>query len=399
MKLVKTWRWFGPQDPVKLNDLMQMGVEAVVTSLLHIPVGEEWTPTEIEKRKRLIEHFPFHWTIVESLNIHESIKTGSKERDYYIEQYIKSIRNLSAAGIRTVCYNFMPVLDWVRTHYAYPLINETETIRFDFPSLAAFDCFILKRKDAEQSYPERLVKTAKYLFNNLSSIQKKELQNTCMGALPGTDQVLSLDEFRAGLQRFNKIGAERMRENLAYFLRKVIPVAEDAGVKLAIHPDDPPFSVFGLPRIVSTAQDLQLIHSMIPSASNGITFCTGSLGVREDNDVPDMLEQFGNRIHFFHFRNVIIEADGSFMEADHLDGKVDMAAVMKKALRELTRRKEQGDLSREIPWRPDHGFRMLDDFRRDTYPGYALNGRFKGMMQIEGLEKGVRRFLWPDILN
>ena len=392
MKFIKTWRWFGPDDPVQLSHIRQMEVEGIVTSLLQFPVGEVWPAEAIAERKAMIEAagFPHGWEVVESVNVHDGIKSGRPERDQFIEKYKKTLQNLGKAGIKIVCYNFMPVLDWVRTHYHYRLPDGRETIYFDFIQLAAFDLFILKRDGAEQDYSPEIKEEAALVFQQLNSSEKERLQHTLMGVLPGTSQTISLNDFRNALAKYQYVDADQMRENLYFFLRQIIPVAEAEGIKMAIHPDDPPFSVLGLPRIVSTLVDLKAIIEMVDSPGNGITFCSGSLGARPGNDVTTIAKEIAHRINFIHLRNVQHLEHGSFMEANHLQGAVNMPAVMQELIKEQQCRANESRSDIDIPLRPDHGFRMLDDFNRDTYPGYASIGRLKALAQLEGLEMGLR---------
>lgn len=393
MKFIKTWRWFGPDDPVQLSYIKQMEVAGIVTSLLQIPTGEVWPLEAIEERKTMIEAagFPFGWQVVESVNVHDSIKSGQPERERFIDNYKQTLLNLSEAGIKIICYNFMPVLDWVRTHYHYLLPDGRQTIYFDSIQLAAFDLFILKRTGAEKDYSSEIQEKAAALFRQMNNAEKNRLQQTLMGVLPGTSQTISLDEFRLALKKYDKTDADQLRDNLHYFLQQVIPVAEERGIKMAIHPDDPPFAVLGLPRIVSTFTDLKTIIEMVDSPSNGITFCSGSLGAGVDNKVIEILGEVAHRINFIHLRNVQNLEYGSFMEANHLHGTVDMPAVMLELIKEQQRRAVQNRPDIDIPLRPDHGFRMLDDIQRETYPGYAAIGRLKALAQLEGLEMGLRR--------
>ena len=402
MRFIKSWRWFGPEDPVSLDYIEQIGIEGIVTSLLQIPVGDIWTVDEIEKRKNRVERRDFvnrnqegnlKWTVAESVNVHESIKTGAEDRDKYIENYIQTIRNLASCDIKIVCYNFMPVLDWIRSHYQYKFPNGAETILFDFPALAAFDLHILRRENAEIDYNPEMVELATQTFQQMTDADKYAVQRTAMGVLPGTDRVYSLYEFQKKLKMFQDIDRVKMQDNLKYFLQCVIPEAEAVGMKLAIHPDDPPFPVFGLPRIVGTEQDLADIVNMVDSPSNGITFCAGSLGVRPGNDLSGIVKRLGHRFHFLHLRNIQRLENGSFMEADHLRGDIDMHAVVKALVEEQIVRKNNERADVDLPLRPDHGFRMMDDFNRNTYPGYAAIGRLKGLAQLEGLEMGIRKLL------
>ncbi|MGK7397696.1 MAG: mannonate dehydratase [Candidatus Cyclobacteriaceae bacterium M3_2C_046] len=390
MNFIRTWRWFGPEDPVQLKDLAQLQIDGVVTSLLQFPVGETWPMAAIAERKSLLSQYGLNWLVVESLNVHPSIKFNEPDRADYIQKYQQTIRHLAWAGVRIICYNFMPVLDWVRTHYFFELPDGRQTIRFDIPSLAAFDLFALKRNAAADDYSDQIKLEAENIWQNLEEDQKDTLKQTIMGKLPGTDQVFKLAEFDQALQKYQQVGPDQLRENLYYFLQQVIPVAEAEGVHLAIHPDDPPFPVLGLPRIVSTHQDLVEIKNMMDSPANGFTFCSGSLGARYDNDLAQIIRDTAERIHFLHLRNVHRLSQGSFTEADHLKGDIDMTQIIKLLVQEQEKRKILGRIDVNIPMRPDHGFRMLDDFQRNTYPGYSLIGRLKALAQLEGLEKGIR---------
>ncbi|MHB1177442.1 MAG: mannonate dehydratase [Daejeonella sp.] len=392
--LEQTFRWFGPEDEVILADIMQTGATGIVTALHYIPCGDEWTLPEIRKRKQIIEDAGMQWSVVESVNIHESIKTGEPERDRYIEQYIKSLRNLAAEGLKTVCYNFMPVLDWTRTHLDFRLPNNASALRYDASALAAFELYILERESAFNEYSTEQQHTAKQYLDRLKPDELKLITNVIMAGLPGTDEVFTLDEFRQHLRRYAEVDAAKLKENLAYFLKGIIPAAEEAGIKMCIHPDDPPFPILGLPRVVSNESDLKDIIEFVPSPSNGITLCTGSLGARADNDIPGIIERLGEHIHFLHLRNVKREADGSFYEAEHLGGSTDMYAVMKNIILEQKKRAKAGRADISIPMRPDHGHKILDDFSRNTYPGYSIIGRLKGLAELRGLELGIRRSIF-----
>jgi mannonate dehydratase len=395
-QLMQTFRWFGPNDEVTLADIRQTGATGIVTALHHIPCGEEWSIDEINKRKDRITASGLSWEVVESVNIHESIKTGEPERDHYLEIYKRSLQNLAACGLKIVCYNFMPVLDWTRTHLDFRLPNNASALRYDAPALAAFELFILQRKEAFNEYTAEQQKVAKQYFDRITEAEKSLITNTIMAGLPGTDEVFSVAEFRQQLQRYAKVGPAQLKENLAYFLRAIIPTAEAADIKMCIHPDDPPFPILGLPRVVSTEEDLNAIVNFIPSPSNGITFCTGSLGANPKNDLPAMVERLGPDIHFIHLRNVQREADGSFYEAEHLDGSTDMFAVMQQIIKEQKRRETAGRTDIAIPMRPDHGHKILDDVHRNTYPGYSVIGRMKGLAELRGLELGIRRSLFDQ---
>jgi mannonate dehydratase len=394
--LEQTFRWFGPSDEVTLADISQTGATGIVTALHHIPCGEEWTTEEIIKRKKTIEDAGLTWSVVESVNIHESIKIGEPERDHYIKIYIKSLTNLAMSGLKVVCYNFMPVLDWTRTHLDYRLKNNASALRYDSIALAAFDLYILKRETALKfSTPALLEATKKYL-DSLSQEQIDLLTNTIMAGLPGTDEVFTVEEFRQHLKRYADVDAKKLKENLSYFLKAIIPAAEKAGIKMCIHPDDPPFPILGLPRVVSTEGDLVDIVDFAPSPSNGITFCTGSLGANPANDLPGIVARLGSNIHFVHLRNVQREANGSFHEAEHLSGSTDMYAVMKNIILEQQKREKAGRDDVAIPMRPDHGHKILDDYNRNTYPGYSIIGRLKGLAELRGLELGIKRSILND---
>jgi mannonate dehydratase len=389
--LEQTFRWFGPSDEVTLADIKQTGATGIVTALHHIPCGDEWTISEIQNRKDIIEKAGLEWSVVESVNIHEAIKTGESERDGYIEKYIQSLKNLGEAGLKTVCYNFMPVLDWTRTNLAFRLPNNARTLRYEASALAAFELYILEREGAFDEYSHEQQRAAKAYLNRLSASEITLLTNVIMAGLPGTDEVFTVEEFREHLRRYAGVDAAKLKENLAYFLRGIIPAAEEAGIKMCIHPDDPPFPILGLPRVVSNENDLRDIVAFVPSISNGITLCTGSLGARADNDIPGIIERLGEHIHFVHLRNVKREPDGSFYEAEHLAGSTDMYAVMKNIILEQQKRVMLGRNDVAIPMRPDHGHMILDDFKRKTYPGYSIIGRLKGLAELRGLELGIKR--------
>ncbi|TFF37520.1 mannonate dehydratase [Mucilaginibacter psychrotolerans] len=391
--LKQTFRWFGPNDPVTLRAVRQTGATGIVSALHHIPCGEVWSMDEIRAHQTTIEEGGFDWTVVESVNIHESIKTGASDRDRYIDNYKQTLANLSKVGIGTVCYNFMPVLDWTRTDLDYRLANQASALRFDAVALAAFDLYILEREGAYAEFNADEQLAAKQYLDKLTSNEISLLTNTILAGLPGTDEVFTVEEFKGHLKRFSDVDATKLKENLAYFLRAIIPCAEEHGIKMCIHPDDPPFPILGLPRVVSTEQDLQDVIDAYPSANNGITLCTGSLGARPDNDIPGMIKRLGSHIHFLHLRNVQREADGSFHEADHLGGSTDMFEVMKAVVTEQARRQEVGRYDAEIPMRPDHGHKLLDDFNYNTYPGYSIIGRLKGLAELRGLEMGVKQSL------
>ncbi len=383
--LIQTMRWFGPDDPVSLTDIRQAGCTEVVTALHHIPNGEVWPPEEIAKRKSMIRAAGLEWTVVESIPVHEDVKTRRGRFAVFVDNYKKSLRNCAAAGIRVVTYNFMPVLDWTRTDLAWELPGGAKALRFDATALAAFELFALERTG--HGYQPSLVDAARNRWNGMSSPEREQLQQNIIAGLPGSEEHFTLDRFRSALAAYDGIGEKELRANLIAFLREITPVAAEAGIVLAIHPDDPPFPIFGLPRIVKSVADLDELFSAIGDEVNGLCFCTGSLGVREDNDLPAMVNRYGDRIHFLHLRNVQREPGGSFHEADHLGGSTDMAAVMQAVVQLQQRRK------RSLPVRPDHGHQMLDDLSKKTNPGYSGIGRLKGLAELRGLELGVMHFL------
>lgn len=400
MALEKTWRWFGRNDTVTLADLKQMGVEGVVTSLHHIPAGEAWPVEEIRKVQAGIKHHGMRWSVVESLPVSEGIKIGSADRPQLIENYILSLKNLGACGIDTVCYNFMPVLDWARTDLHFKNNNGAESMLFDYPTFAAFDIYILRREGAAGDYPENIRQKAHDIAGSLTEDEKEELAHNIIivtqafiHGVIGEDNDNYKDRFLTYLKTYDAIGKEQLRENLAFFLKEILPVAEQAGVKLCIHPDDPPFPLLGLPRIAGTADDFRWIMEQFDSPAHGITFCTGSLSACPDNDLVVMATEFASRIQFVHLRNTAYLADNSFYESGHLTGSVDMFSIIKILLEEQRRRRKSGRKDWRMPFRPDHGLRILDDYSRTANPGYPLIGRLKGMAEIDGLQTGIERFL------
>lgn len=380
----QTWRWFGPDDPVSLQDVCQTGAQGIVTALHHIPHGEVWTVDEIKKRQFEIQAGGLSWDVVESVTIHESIKTRTGNYQQYIDLYKQSLRNLAECGLKIVTYNFMPVNDWTRTDLDYTMPDKSKALYFNWFDLAVFDIHLLKRKNASDSYPEAVVQEAEKRFKQYTSTQLEQLAGIVMFGIPG-EKKQTLDQMRAKLDWYKDIDHAALRENLKYFLQEVAPVAEEAGIKLAIHPDDPPFDILGLPRIVSRAEDLEYILSAVSDKSNGICFCTGSLGANLQNNLPEMARKIGTRIHFVHLRNVTKDEHGNFYEDDHLGGDVDMYAVMKEILT------IQQQVAEPIPFRPDHGHQMMDDMAKVTNPGYSCIGRMRGLAELRGLELGICR--------
>jgi mannonate dehydratase len=389
--LEQTFRWFGPNDAVTLQAIKQTGATGIVNALHHIQSGEVWSPEEIKKRKDIIEAAGLTWSVVESVNIHESIKIAGPGRDAAIKNYIETLQNLAAVGIYTVCYNFMPVLDWTRTNLDFRLPNNASALRYEARALHAFDLYILQRPEAFDEFTPEQQTAAKEYLDSLSEQEKTLLINTVMAGLPGTTDVYTIEEFKEHLKKYENIDAAALKANLAYFLQAIMPDCEKLGIKMCIHPDDPPFAILGLPRVVSTEADLKFLVDAAPSPSNGITFCTGSLGARGDNDLPGIVERLGQHFHFIHLRNVRREADGSFYEDNHLEGTTDMYAVMKAIILEQKKRAESGRADVAIPMRPDHGHKILDDYNYDTYPGYSVTGRMKGLAELRGLEMGIKR--------
>lgn len=392
--MTQTWRWYGPNDPVSLLDVRQAGATGIVNALHHIPNGDIWSVEEIQKRKNEIEKAGLTWDVVESLPVHEKIKTRTEDFEQIIQNYKQSMKNLAACSVYVICYNFMPILDWTRTRLDMPLKDGSLALEYNASELRVFDLHILQREGAQQDYTPQEIEQAKKQFKDLETSDIQRISDNMLKGLPGSEEGYSMEEFKTMLDTYKGIDADQLRSHLVKFLEEIIPLAEELGIRMCIHPDDPPFSLLGLPRIMSTRSDYQYIFEKVTPLSNGITFCTGSLGVRADNDLAAIFDAFADRIHFLHLRSTKRDAQGNFFEADHLTGDVDMFEIITRVVREQRRRVDENRQDASIPMRPDHGHQMLDDLVKPKInPGYSAIGRLRGLAELRGLEWGINKMI------
>jgi mannonate dehydratase len=391
--MIESFRWYGPNDSVSLQNIRQAGAVNIVSALHHLPNGAVWEIKEIKAHQKLIEAAGLTWGVVESVPIHEDIKQRTGAFEHYVNNYKQTLKNLASCGIHTVCYNFMPVLDWTRTHLYKPLEDGSTALSFEITALRAFDLFILKRKGAEREYQRAEIESAQNYFNTLDDSAIQTLTKSIIAGLPGAEEGYTLDQFNQRIQAYKHLSKDDLHQHLILFLKELVPTLESVDLRMCIHPDDPPHSLFGIPRVVSTAEDLSILFDAVPSLHNGLTFCTGSFGVRADNDLVAMFAKHASRIHFLHFRSTQRDGKGNFYEANHLEGDVDMYAMVKAALSEEARRKKQGRADWALPMRPDHGHQMLDDLNKITNPGYSAIGRLRGLAELRGLAFAISRTL------
>ena len=391
--MIESFRWYGPNDAVSLRDIRQAGAVNIVSALHHVPNGDVWEIEEIKAHQQLIEAAGLKWGVVESVPVHEDIKQRVGEYQLYINNYKQTLKNLAACGIHTVCYNFMPVLDWTRTHLYKPLADGSTALAFQIDAMRAFDLCVLKRAQAQEEYTLEEISAAENYFETLDAEAIEDLTKSIIAGLPGAEEGYTLDQFNQRIQAYKHLSKEDLHQHLILFLEELVPTLESVDVRMCIHPDDPPHSLFGIPRVVSTAEDLSILFDAVPSLHNGLTFCTGSFGVRADNDLVAMFTKHAARIHFLHFRSTQRDGKGNFYEANHLEGDVDMYAMVKAALSEEAKRKHSGRADWAIPMRPDHGHQMLDDLNKITNPGYSAIGRLRGLAELRGLALAITRIL------
>ena len=391
--MIESFRWYGPNDAVTLRDIRQAGAVNIVSALHYVPNGEVWEIDEIKEHQKIIEAAGLKWGVVESVPVHEDIKQRVGEYQLYINNYKQTLKNLAACGIHTVCYNFMPVLDWTRTHLYKPLADGSTALAFQIDAMRAFELYVLKRAQAQEEYTSEEIAAAENYFDTLGTDAIDDLTKSIIAGLPGAEEGYTLDQFNQRIQAYKHLSKDDLHQHLILFLKELVPTLESVDVRMCIHPDDPPQPLFGIPRVVSTAEDLDNLFDAVPSLHNGLTFCTGSFGVRADNDLVAMFAKHASRIHFLHFRSTQRDGKGNFYEANHLEGDVDMYTMVKAALSEEARRKKQDRADWAIPMRPDHGHQMLDDLKKITNPGYSAIGRLRGLAELRGLALALSRTL------